>query len=83
VGGHLGAPDQAGGGLTADDYVEIVPMTRSRADADAAFRSWLEERDIAAADLKPEDVRIDILRGIDKHTYYRYSIARDIADKLR
>ena len=65
-----------------DDYLEIVPMTRSRSDADAAFRSWLKERGLAAADLKPEDVRIDTLRGIDKHTYHSYWIARSVAEKL-
>ena len=57
------------------DFIEVVPAAPF-SDADAAFRTWLQENGLRRSDLPDEDIRIDTVRGLDGLSLRRYMIRR-------
>lgn len=58
-----------------NDFVEVVPAT-TFAEADEAFRAWLENAGLQRSDLADEDIRIDTVRSPDGRSLRRFMIRR-------
>ena len=57
-----------------DEWVEVVSQMRL-ADGQRAFESWLVEHELDRKVIA-DDVRQDVIRGVDGHTYTRYLVRR-------
>jgi len=63
-------------------FVEIVPPIEPAA-AEMAFKQWLAKSGLAEADISPDDLLIDTVRGRDGRTLRRYRILQRPSPQTR